>query len=520
MLPGRKYTPEDIVAILPRRFWFVLVPFALFAAVAATGARALPDVYQAQAVISVVPQQVPTSLVPSTVTTRLSDRIQAIQDRVLSRPRLESLILELNLYPEERRQGLMEDVIDRMKSRDLRIQPNGPVAFRVTYTGREPVSTMRVAQAVASAFISESLLDRERLSSQTNEFLVSETEAARLQLVEREQKVMAYKRAHAEELPTQVQANYQQMASISTQLQANTQALHTARQRQIQYERDLAVALQTPAAALPAASATAGRGAPAPTSTMQQLADAKRQLELVTAQYTPIHPDVKKWAGVVKELESKAAKEGTGNGDGLPPGVTPAEALHQRQIQELRDQLAEIDKQIAGYAAEEKRLRQEFDLFRARVEAAPKREAELIEITRDYDEVNATYSDLRRKSEQAMLAANLQRREIGEQFQLLEAATVPTRPSSPNRPRIALFGMLAGLAVGIALVGLLEYRDNGFKTDKQVVAVLGLPVLAVVPVMQSDEERRRARVWRGLTHLGLGTTVAGCLAVVAYTFLR
>jgi hypothetical protein len=76
------------------------------------------------------------------------------------------------------------------------------------------------------------------------------------------------------------------------------------------------------------------------------------------------------------------------------------------------------------------------------------------------------------------------------------------------------------LAIGIGLIALLEYRDSGFKTDKQVTALLGLPVLAVVPVMQSDVERRRLRTWKMLMHGVLGTAVAGCLAIVAYTFVR
>jgi hypothetical protein len=80
--------------------------------------------------------------------------------------------------------------------------------------------------------------------------------------------------------------------------------------------------------------------------------------------------------------------------------------------------------------------------------------------------------------------------------------------------------MLAGLAFGVGLVALLEYRDNGFKTDEQVAALLGLPVLAVVPVMRSEQERRWARLWRLGMHVGCGTTVAGCLAVLAYTFVR
>ena len=519
MLPGKKYTPEDLIAILRRRYWLLLVPFAVVSAATALFARALPDTYQAQALVSVVPQQVPTTLIPATVTTRLSDRLQAIQNQVLSRPRLEKLILDFNLYAEERKTGIMQDIVDRMKARDLRITPVGQVAFRVTYLGQEPVSTMKVVERVASSFIDESLVDRQFLADQTNQFLESATETARQQLLAREQRLVAYKSQNAGELPTQLDANVRQMGNIATQLQSIRQAVNDTRQRQILLERQRATALDTPASVLlPGPTAAGARGVPM-SSTAQELADAQRQLALATSKYSAIHPDVQKWSGAVKELEAKLAAEGPGP-NGLPPGMTPAEMLRQRQIQEIEKQLAEIDLQFAGYAEEEKRLRQEFAMYQARVDAAPQRDAELVELMRDYNEIDASYSDLRRKSQDAMLNADLQQREIGEQFKLVEPAIVPQRPYYPNRQRINAIGMAAGLALGIGLIALLEYRDNGFKTDKQVTEILGLPVLAVVPVMQSDEERRRLRTWRTIMHAGLGATVAGCLAIVAYTFVR
>jgi uncharacterized protein involved in exopolysaccharide biosynthesis len=414
----------------------------------------------------------------------------------------------------------MQDVVDQMRS-DLNIDSDGPVMWRVSYLGREPVSTMRVAQEIASAFINESLVDRSALTAQTNEFLESAAEDARRRLVEREQRLVAYRLAHSGELPTQVNANMGAMANASAQLQSNAQAVSTARQRQIFLERELSAA-KDPSAPLPVAPAPApGRAAgPPPSTTLQDLAEARRQLELVRTLYTAIHPDVRRWTSMVNDLEAKAAAEGLrAPAADLPAGVTPAEAARLRRIDEVQQQLTEVEKQLADAAVEEQRLRAEFEVYKARLEAAPKREAELTELMRDYGEIHGSYTELRRKSEDAMLASNLARREIGEQFKLLEPATVPTVPFSPDRQRITLFGMLAGLAMGVAVIGLLEYRDSTFKTDRQVATVLGLPVLAVVPVMRSDRERRRGLVLKVLLHLGLGTAVAGALVVVALTFL-
>ncbi len=72
----------------------------------------------------------------------------------------------------------------------------------------------------------------------------------------------------------------------------------------------------------------------------------------------------------------------------------------------------------------------------------------------------------------------------------------------------------------MVLVGLLEYRDSSFKTDEEISTLLTLPVLAVVPLMQSDEDRQRASKRRLVMSVGFGSTVLGCLAVLVYTFVR
>jgi capsular polysaccharide biosynthesis protein len=170
--------------------------------------------------------------------------------------------------------------------------------------------------------------------------------------------------------------------------------------------------------------------------------------------------------------------------------------------------------------ADQDQLRAAAAEYQRRVDAAPNREAELTELTRDYKNWSDRYSSLLSKKEDAQLAANLETRQIGETFRLLDPAQVPERPYSPNRLKLNAAGLGAGLAFGTALILLLEYRDQTFKTDDDARIVLDLPVIAVVPLMQSDADRRRG-VWRRLA-VGtlLGTTVLAGLAVVAYTLVR
>ena len=171
-------------------------------------------------------------------------------------------------------------------------------------------------------------------------------------------------------------------------------------------------------------------------------------------------------------------------------------------------------------ATEGQRLTKVAAGYQQRVEAVPTRESEMAELTRDYTTLQAAYTSLLQKKEDSQIAANLERRQIGEQFKLLDPARLPERPFSPNRQQINNFGLIGGLALGIALVVLIEFRDSSFKTDEEIFDTLALPVLAIVPVMQSKPERKKAFRWRIALHTACAMTVAVCLALVVYTYVR
>ena len=113
MLPGKKYTPEDILRILRRRYWLLLLPLAIVSAAAVVFARTLPNWYHSETLILVVPQRVPENYVKSTVTSRIEDRLHSISQQILSRTRLERVIQDFDLYRDERRTGIMEDVVEQ-----------------------------------------------------------------------------------------------------------------------------------------------------------------------------------------------------------------------------------------------------------------------------------------------------------------------------------------------------------------------------------------------------------------------
>ena len=526
MLPGKKYTPEDVFRILLRRIWFILVPVAVVTAATAVFARFLPDEYKSETVILVVPQRVPETYVRSTVPAGIETRLDSISQHILSRTRLERVISDFNLYVEERKTGLMEDVVGRMRSH-IKVEIVKGDSFKVTYTGSEPRTVMRVTERLASLFIEENLREREVQADGTNQFLESQLEEARRRLIEHEKKLEDYNRRNSGELPTQLAANMQAMQNIQMQIQAIIESVNRDRDRRLIVERQVAD-LQAEALAVPAPAQ-----APTPTpalqsangdntvtggTTAQQLAQARATLQALEARLKPGHPDVGIWRRRLRDLEKQADAEALAAP--VTPRVSAADATRERRIRDLKSELEQLDGQIAQKLEEEKRLRGNVATIQARVDATPTRESEMTELTRDYATLQGIYASLLHKKEDSRIAANLERRQIGEQFKLLDPARLPEKPSSPNRPLINLLGCIAGLMIGAGFIVLLEYGDTSFKTDEEVASILSLPVLAVVPSMRSEEERRALFRRRLAIAVGLGTTVTACLAIVAYTFVR
>jgi polysaccharide chain length determinant protein (PEP-CTERM system associated) len=510
MLPGKVYSPEDILRIVRRRMWLILVPIALFAAGMAVFARKLPDYYRAETVILVVPQRVPESFVRPTVTSRLGDRLRTITPTIQSRTRLETIIRDLDLYPDERRVLPMEDVVAMMQS-SINVETIREDAFIVRYVGREPQKVMQVTNRLASLYINESVTDRQRQAEGTDDFLESQLAEVKQRLEDNEKRLETYRREHALELPSQLQSNLQQVQNAQARVQAQSEAIARLQDRREGQRKALADLEASP---VDASSAAVG----SPTTT-QRLAAAETQLSNLLARgYKPGHPDLDQASRTVRDLRRELANEVAASSP--DPSASPTTNGRAKRIAELQGEIADLDKQIAAARDEQEAARTAGELAQKRVDNLPTRDSELTALMRDYSTTDEFYKSLLTKKEESKIASNLEQQQIGEQYKLLDAAQLPVRPFSPDRPRMALTAAGVGFAVGLVLAAFLEYRDRTFKTDQDVTTVLSVPVLASVPLMQSDGERRRRFWWRMLADVGCGGFVLACLAVTFRALMR
>jgi len=505
--------------MLRRRVWYVLVPFSVIAAGTAVVVRKLPDRYTSKAVVLVVPQQVPADYVKPTTATRLDEQLQTISQQILSRTRLEQIIDELNLYPDERRTGIMQDVVEEM-TRDVGIDITRGDAFSVSFTSGNARTAQKVAERLTSAFIDESTKDQQNLTEGTSQFLESSTEEMRQRLEETEKKLQDYRQRHAGELPTQLEGNLTALQNTHQQMQIVIEAENRDHDRHIFIERQIAD-LQAPPAPQSAPPLPPPTDGPPKGTTAQMLAFYEAQLQSEQAAgWEDERPEVRTTRRMIDDLHKKMDQEALAQPLSSEAGASAAEVDRERKLADYRSQLAQLDKQIAYEQSEQKRLQTVAAGLQQRVDDVPARESELLDLNRDYTTLSSLYNNRLAKKEEADLATNLQRRQIGETFKLLDAARVPEKPASPNRPLLNVAGLAGGLAIGVLLVGLLEYRDKTFKSDDEIVNLLSVRVLAVVPFMESAADHKRAVRMQWLLNLGYSGVVAACLALVLYTFVR
>jgi uncharacterized protein involved in exopolysaccharide biosynthesis len=261
-------------------------------------------------------------------------------------------------------------------------------------------------------------------------------------------------------------------------------------------ERQLAdLEAEVPPEELIVASPELGKG-----TTAEQLAAARAQLPVLLTRAKPDHPDVKSLRRTIRDLEAKLEAENAQGAAKSASGRRPtaAELQRQRRLRDLKDQIADTDQQLADRQRQENKLRSVAAEYQGKLNAIPKRESELVELSRDYATLQATYQSLLAKRQDAKIAADLGRKNIGPQFRILDAPKVPERPFKPNRLLIDLGGAGAGLLLGVVLLAFAEFKDATLRYEEDVERVLRVPVLAVMPVLSGGRSRRVSFVVAGI----------------------
>lgn len=490
--------PDYIIDVLIRGRWFLIVPLCISLTLGLGMTLTANKTYEAATMILVQPQRVPINYIKSVVSSGIGERISTISQQVLSRSNLEQIIEQFGLY--ENSSGIyQEEKIEALRKQiKVKIENSrgGSEAFSISFTGSEPERVMRIANTLASYFMDENLKVREAQAIGTSEFLDSELEKTKKRLEEKEQKVAAFRAKYLGGLPDELESNLRTLDRMQKEVTDKAMLL-----------REVNTSISQLDSQISSMAATGGSGTGGDDFLSFDLEEseegddsavqaAQEKYDALLLRYTEKHPDVKKLKSIIEKLKQKleAAKEE----EELPSAESKEDILPDMgmdPVAPLKAQRAQLVAEANNIQAEVSAIQEKMKNYAQRVEDTPKRELELQSLTRDYSNIQDVYNSILDRKLEAELSVNMEKKQKGEQFRILDHARLPEKPISPNVKMMFLLSIAGGLGLGGGILFLKELLTlSVIRRDDQIDTLLGLPILASIPPLEKPNGRTKKKI--------------------------
>lgn len=547
---------KDFIDGLVRRRVLAIAIAAVCVIAALAIALLLPPTYRSTGTILIEQQEVPADLVRSTVTAYADQRLQVINQRVMTSSNLLDIMRRYSLYPQRQGRDTREELVHRMRS-DINLKMvradvidprtgaprQATIAFSVSYDSRSPDAAVKVANELMSLYLSENVQERQRLAGNTNSFLVEEAERLSKQIAVTEQKLADFKLKHADAMPELQSVNRSLLDRTEQELSQAQMRLSTLDQQRVFIESQLsqvkpnsaittdsgervltpedrlriAKSRLTSARAIYApdhpdiarlerevkgleaeVGASAAAAAPSVNDLTRDLDSARGELAVARDRYAPDHPDVTRLERRVSALEKEIAAASANP----PPPKSPVDNPDNPTYISLQTQLSSVLSEKKALEAHMQQMRAQIAGYEKQLVTSPTIEKEYRSLARDYDAASSEYRELRAKQQEAQIAQNLENDRKGERFSVIEPPLPPEKPESPNRPAIMVLGVVLALGLTLGIVAVFEALDTSVRGRHDIMNLLATPPLAVLPWIETSADRakrvRRTRyAWAG-----------------------
>jgi polysaccharide chain length determinant protein (PEP-CTERM system associated) len=476
-----------ILEAAKRRKFYVLIPTLLLSAVALVFANRLPDLYRSEALVRAEPMATAHDFVDASGTSHanhvlnVDEQLRNVREIVTSEPILSRINREFALYPaagarltEQSLQDMRSRVIIRLSGGD-EVRHSQPrfVSVQIGFEGQDPSQVTKVANRLVELFIAEASSDRARRVEEVEGFIEAEIQPLRKTLDEQTEKIRGYKQGAAAALPEQAATNLRLLETLQTEYMAKNEAIANDDARRAAIIRELNElekqgALETIEAKEEQSPAE------------KRLEDLKIQYRELQTRYVADHPELRRVRKEMTELANSIPPRPATRGEHSP--------FYLRYLQ-LKGELESIDQRAKSFRNEQAQLVNQMQVYRARVESAPQHESALTELMRDYTATQTQYQEMLEKQQHARLARRFEKMSKEVVFRIIDPARIPLEPFTPQRERIILLGIFAGLGLGIALGVFVEHMDTSFEGVDDFQRSSDLPVMAVIPSIQGKARR-------------------------------
>lgn len=463
-------------------------------------ALALPNEFDSFATILVQPQIVSKKIAEAGIgETELTQRLGIMTAQILARPRLSRIIDEFDLYQDEADDYMREEIIDFMRDA-IRVEPVIPEleqragtrradaeinTFRLYYSSESAAMAAAVAQELAQNFIQEHIRERVEITQKSLDFMTAQLNELGARIREVESEVARVKAENPGKLPEEVDGNQMRLQRIAGELAFAHRELADAKSDEEFFRT----------AEMGAGISPGGDASLSPARRLKQLELART--ERIARGYTEKHPELLQIDAEMLELRAKLAASAASAPEEGDQGLELAASAETRRA---------ISKRILS-DEEVARLEAESAAVEALIAETPRVAEKLDGLQREYEHLFASYQDYSTRRLEATIQAQLERRQLGEQFKVIESAFEAPEPSSPNRWLIIGLTLVLAIGSAIGLGLLLETVDTSLHDARSMQQTLSLPVLAAIPQIWLDSDRALQRRGRWKAAIGVASLI-------------
>ena len=529
---------------------------------------ALPAMYRSTATILIEQQEIPKDLARSTITSFADQRLNVINQRVMTTSNLFKIINEFGLYQDLLDKKPREEVLEEIRgaitmdiiSADV-IDPRSgrptqaTIAFNISYDHESPEMTQKVANEITSLFLNENIKQRTKNAQEASEFLREESEKLAKKMVQLDAQLAEFKTGNVESMPDMISMNLSMIDRAEQQLQN----LET----RVSLLEDRKAYIETQLLDIDPSSALYGEDGEIIYSPRDRLKMLNVSLTRLRGMYTEDHPDVMRLVKEIKVLESRHDININDDATYLEIELLESELLNlkarysqdhpdivrtSKKIEALEDKLLQqdyVDEEIdesgrkvtnptfIQFTAQIEAINSELGMLREtrertmrkledleqRVLESPELERKYRTLSRDYATSQSKYIEITAKLNEAKIGESLELGNQSEKFTIIEPPLVPERPIRPNRPLFLVLGLVFALIVGFVAIIIKEALDDAVYEVKSVLHLTAMAPLATLPRIRNIEETSRAQKMRNLIIAAYLLGIITIILLVHYLYM-
>lgn len=462
-------TLVDYLAIMRRRARPLIGIFALVFLIAVALALATPPTFRASGTIMVESPREAEGMLHNGNRSDPDERINIIQQRVMTREGLLPIINKYNLFKGGVSSLTTADLIDKMQSR-VTVEPissksgqdKQTIAFTISFEDRHPDVALQVTNDLIALFMHLNVSLRTKEATETVAFLNQESNKLKAEVDRLEDKISAYKKQNSDNLPEQMNLREAMTARAENDLYAVERDIRSGNEDLRSLEAELA-------------AANHGIG----DDSTQTLPALKAQYAKLSAIYTDAHPDIIELKRKIDALQ--------GAGSALASKNVSADATNLVAFK-IQAKINAVNARLDSLTQQKKMLQRKIAQNENAMENTPLVGQGLDMLVRDRDSAQKKFDEIRNKLMNAQIAQNLESENRAERFTLLEPPILPEKPFKPHRIKILALGLLLALASSAGAAMFMESIDKRIHGAEALTHVLGYRPLAVIPYIATIDD--------------------------------